>query len=341
MNEKQDWKEAMLKFSAPKTVSKYFDTCTFHLGDFQISSVLDGLLFVDCASIFNGAPYQELAVFLNSYNLSMKSTLTIPWTMLYIDTGKNKVLIDTGMSKTFVDMDPGQPDEVRPENLNWKPRRELISQHPVDCGHLLENLRYMDIKAPEIDTVIITHAHADHIGGLVDPRTDKPAFPNAQVVMWKEEWQFYMENPDALSRLNKLSRGAVPESAQLKFAHQCLEPIKNQLTLIDSEQIEIVPGIRYINAHGHSYMMGVIISSGKEKIIHFADTAIHPIQLEELEWLYSSDLNKEQAATSRRRLCEWAVTNDALVASPHFPFPGIGHVIRKRPGYQWQPINIK
>jgi glyoxylase-like metal-dependent hydrolase (beta-lactamase superfamily II) len=331
----------MLKNTTPKTASKYFDTCTFRLGDFEISSVLDGLLFADCASIFNGVPYQELDVFLNSHNLQMSTTLTIPWTMVYIDTGKNKVLIDTGMSKTFVDIDSVQPDEVRPDHLNRRPRRELISQHPVDCGHLLENLRYLDVKAPEIDTVIITHAHADHIGGLVDPRTEKPTFPNAQVVMWKSEWQFYMENPDTLSRLNKLARGTVPESAQLKFAQQCLEPIRNHLNLIDSEIIDIVPGIRYINAHGHSYMMGVVISSGKEKLIDIADTAIHPVQLERLKWLYAGDLNKEQAAASRRRLCEWAITNDALVASPHFPFPGIGHITRKRQGYSWQPKIFK
>ena len=327
--------------STLKAAPKYFDTYTFHIGDFQLISVLGGILTADCATILNGPPPQPLAGLLRSYNLQMNSTIQIPWTMLFVDTGKNRVLVDTGMSKMFVEMDPIQVDEARSTILVQKPKRAPISGHPVDSGHLLENLRYLDIKAAEIDTVIITHAHADHIGGLVDPGSDRPTFPNARVFMWEEEWRFYMENSDALSRLNELARGPVPESVQLKYVRQCLEPIKDHLTLVDSEQIDIVPGIRYMNAHGHSFMMGVVVSSGKEQLLDIADTAIHPVQLERPEWLYTSDLNSEQAATSRRMLCEWAITNSALVASPHFPFPGLGHINRKGQGYHWQPINIE
>jgi glyoxylase-like metal-dependent hydrolase (beta-lactamase superfamily II) len=214
----------------------------------------------------------------------------------------------------------------------------FISGHPVDCGHLLENLRYLDIKAAEIDAVIITHAHPDHIGGLVNPGSDKPAFHNARVFMWKEEWDFYMEDPDAMSRLNKLARGPVPETAQLEYARQCLSPVRDQVTLIDGEQTDVVPGVRYINAHGHSFMMGVVVTSGRQKLIDIADTAVHTVQLERPEWLYTSDLDSEQAAATRRRLCEWAIVNGALVASPHFPFPGLGHINREGTGYRWQPV---
>jgi glyoxylase-like metal-dependent hydrolase (beta-lactamase superfamily II) len=319
---------------------KYFDTYAFRLGDFQLISVLDGMLTADCATILNGPPPKLLAGLLGSCNLTVNSTIRIPWTMLFIDTGKNKVLVDTGMSKIFVDVDPVPAAEGGQTIPGQRPGRAFISGHPVDCGHLLENLRYMDIKAAEIDTVIITHAHPDHIGGLVDPGSDRPTFPNARVVMWKEEWQFYMENPDALSRLGTLARGPVPESVQLKYARQCLEPIKEQLTLIDSEQTDIVPGIRYLNAHGHSFMMGVVVSSGKEQLLDIADAVIHPIQLERPEWLYTSDLDREQAAASRRRLCEWAIAGNTLVASPHFPFPGLGRIERKGRGYRWQPVVI-
>jgi glyoxylase-like metal-dependent hydrolase (beta-lactamase superfamily II) len=324
-----------------RIASKYFDTYVFHFGNYQAISVLDGLLTVDYASILNGAPPQELAAWLRSCNLQENSTVQVPWTVLFIDTGKNKVLIDTGMSKTFVDTDPMPPDESSPTIPSQKTNRAFISGHPVDCGHLLENLRYEDIKAAEIDTIIISHAHADHIGGLVDPRSDTLTFPNARVFMWKEEWQFIMENPDVLSHLNRYSRGPVPENIQLKYAQQCLAPIKNHLTLIDSEKTDIVPGIRYLNAHGHSYMMGIEVTSGGEKLLGLADAAILPVQLEHPEWLYTNDLNKEQAADTRKRLCEWAIMKNALVASPHFPFPGLGHINRKAQGYHWQPIVVQ
>jgi len=312
---------------------KYFDTYAFHLGDFHLTCVLDAVLTADCATILNGPPSHDLAGLLGSQGLELNSMIRIPWTMLFIDTGKNKVLVDTGMSRTYLDVEPVLPNE--------KPRRVFISGHPVDCGHLLENLRSVDIKAAEIDTVIITHAHPDHIGGLVNPGSGKPAFPNARVFIWKEEWEFFMENPDALSRLNKLARGPVPEAVQLEYARQCLSPIRGQVILVDSEQTDVVPGIRYINAHGHSFMMGVVVTSEQETLIHIADTAVHTVQLERTEWLYTSDLDREQAAATRRRLCEWAIVNRALVASPHFPFPGLGHISRNGKGYQWQPTVVR
>jgi glyoxylase-like metal-dependent hydrolase (beta-lactamase superfamily II) len=323
-----------------KRDSKYFDTYSFYLGDFRVISILDGILHADYASILNGVPPQKLENILHSHNLQPTSTIDIPWTVLFIDTGKNKILIDTGMSKTFVDFDTMSQDAVGPPIPSRKPERSYISAHPVDCGHLLENLRYEDIKATEIDTIIITHAHADHIGGLVDPRSDTLAFPNARIFMWKEEWQFIMGNPGVLANLNKYDRGPVPEIIQLEYARQNLAPIKDHLTLVDSEQTNIVPGIRYLNAHGHSYMMCVEVTSANENLLCFADAAILPIQLEQPEWLYTNDLYKEQAANTRMKLCEWAIMNNALIASPHFPFPGLGHIGRGERGYKWLPISV-
>ena len=320
----------MQKGSFSNGAPKYSDTYAFDLGNFRLAAVLDGMLTADCATILNGPSPPELAGLLGSHGLGLDSIIEIPWTMLLVDTGKNKVLIDTGMSKTFVDMvDPSR-----------QVRRVFISGHPVDCGHLLENLRSLDIKAADIDTVIITHAHPDHIGGLINPGSGKPAFPNAQVVMWREEWQFYMDSSDSLSQLNKLERGPVPENVQLEYARQCLEPIKDRLTLIDREAVDIVPGISYINAHGHSSMMGVLVTSGGARLLDIADTVVQPIQLERPDWLYTSDLNPAQAAATRRRICEWAIANDALVASPHFPFPGLGYFAREGQGYTWRPIAL-
>jgi len=92
-----------------REVPKYFDTYAFHLGDFHLTCVLDGVLTADCATILNGPPPHELAGLLRSQGLGLNSAIQIPRTMLFIDTGKNKVMVDTGMSKTYVDIEPVLP----------------------------------------------------------------------------------------------------------------------------------------------------------------------------------------------------------------------------------------
>jgi glyoxylase-like metal-dependent hydrolase (beta-lactamase superfamily II) len=280
----------------------------FKLGTFDCTIVSDGYFaYPHPAQVFfANAPEEALAGVLRGYGLDPEhwEEYVSPYSGLVINTGQNRVLVDTGA------------DAMAPTT-----------------GKLMSSLQAEGIAAEDIDTVILTHAHPDHIGGDIDTE-GKPAFPNARYVMWKDEWDFWTQEPD-------VSRLQVPDyikEALLTFARENLPPIQGQLHLVDQEA-EIVPGIRVAPAAGHTPGHVVVaISSGSEQMLYISDAALHPIHLRQPDWYAAVDLDPRQALASRRRIMDMAAAENALVYASHFPAPGLGHVAQKGEAWEWQPI---
>jgi len=84
--------------------------------------------------------------------------------------------------------------------------------------------------------------------------------------------------------------------------------------------------------------MGLAISSGSDVLLCISDAVLHPIHVEQPEWCAVVDFAPEQVVSTRRRLLNRAAAEKTLVLAFHFPFPGLGHVVQKGEGWQWQPI---
>jgi glyoxylase-like metal-dependent hydrolase (beta-lactamase superfamily II) len=282
----------------------------FKVGDFECMAVSDGTLAYapplfppPAALLFANAPKELLDRSLGERSIQPEqwTEWISPYTCLLVNAAEHLILVDTGAGGLA-----------------------------PSTGRLLQNLRAAGIAPDDIDTVILTHAHPDHNGGNIDSE-GKLTFPKARYVMWKGEWDFWTSEEVAL----KLDEHG---NMLLAFAQRNLPPIQGRLDLVDHET-EILPGIRALAAPGHTPgHMAVAISSRRQQLLCISDTVLHPVHLEQPEWYAAVDFAPKQAVATRRRLLNKAAVEKALVLAFHFPFPGLGHVVGKGTGWQWQPI---
>jgi glyoxylase-like metal-dependent hydrolase (beta-lactamase superfamily II) len=290
------------------------ETFQFDVGKLKCITVSDGnLTYVPptfpppATLLFANAKRERLEQVLLEHNLQPNQWVewTSPYICLLVNTGDHLVLVDTG-----------------------------AGSFAPTTGKLLQNMQAQGVGPGDIDTVILTHGHPDHLGGNTDAE-GKPAFPNARYVIWKDEWDFWTSE-QAEQKLDEHVREML-----IKFARKNLPPLQGKIDLLDREA-EIVPGIRAIAAPGHTPgHMALEVSSEGEQLLCISDAALHPIHLEQPEWYAVVDFAPQETVSTRRRLLSRAAAQKALVLAFHFPFPGLGHIVQKGDVWQWQPIETK
>jgi glyoxylase-like metal-dependent hydrolase (beta-lactamase superfamily II) len=283
----------------------------FRVGAFECMAVRDGTLTYTpptfpppAVLLFGNTPRDLLEQTLRQHGIQPDqwSAWTSPYICLLVNTGEHQVLVDTGA------------DGLGP-----------------NTGRLLQNLQAEGLAPEDIDVVILTHGHPDHIGGITldDGRL---AFANARYAMWREEWDFWTSK-QAEEKLDEHIREVL-----LSVARNNLPPIQDRLDLVERER-EILPGIQAIAAPGHTPgHMALGISSGGEQLLCISDTVLHPIHVEHPEWCAAVDFAPHQVVATRRHMLGRASNDKALVLAFHFPFPGLGYVLKKGGGWQWQSI---
>ena len=190
-------------------------------------------------------------------------------------------------------------------------------------SNLLSLLAEIDVQPEMIDRVIITHGHGDHVGGLLVMPAGDWVFPNAQYLINATEWAYWT---DEATLQNMGERAAL--------WHVLREKLAGEITLFEPGD-EILPGIHAVDAQGHTPgMVGLLLESNGEQLLHIADTAHHPFQIKHPDWSPRFDSHPDIAAETRQRLFERAAAEKLLVLAYHFSKPGLGYV----KGKNWEPL---
>jgi glyoxylase-like metal-dependent hydrolase (beta-lactamase superfamily II) len=278
----------------------------FKLGSFEITVVSDGPMpLKPPSSGFSDAPLDEVDALLTE-NFLPTDQLLLGMNALVINTGKHVVLVDTGMGESM---------------------GELSHMFGPSTCHLLSNLAAAGFRPEDIDVVAITHAHPDHCWGLVDESGNR-VFPNAQVAIAQEELDYWFDtNNRSVSYFAEVSvDGAIKN----------LTPYLDFLIIVPDGG-EVVPGIKALLCAGHSPgHNGYVISSGNDVMVTTGDLAHHYIlAMKHPEWHISYDTDSDMAVQSRRRIFDMLADQKLLTHGYHFPWPGLGHVVKEGNGYCW------
>src|ERR1700687_3550003 len=231
-----------------------------------------------------------------------------------VDTG---YLVNTGKQLILVDAGSG----------TWYGGGKL--------GHLAGNLRSAGYTPEEVDIVVVTHLHSDHIGGLTT-QDGKRVFPNAEVYVAKPENDFWL-SPEMAAK--------APKDAQQFFqsAQAVAVPyIKAGKWHTFSDSQHIVDGMQIVPLHGHAPgHTGYEFSSQGKKILFWGDIIhVQRVQLQHPEVTVVLDGDPTAAAATRNQLLPKLAREDIVIAGPHMLFPSLGRLRKEGSGYSWTPVQF-
>jgi glyoxylase-like metal-dependent hydrolase (beta-lactamase superfamily II) len=199
----------------------------------------------------------------------------------------------------------------------------------VDAGLgrlLTDNLQSLGITPEQIDVILLTHMHGDHIGGLL--HGEQTVFPDAELYLAQAEHDYWMSD-QAMQQVEPDRRNGFLQARRVIAAY------KDRLHLFTphepgADETELIPGIQGIAAYGHTPgHTAYLIESDNESLLIWGDlTHAMAIQMPCPDVAVIYDINPDQAVESRKKILEYAVENNLPIAGMHIAFPAVGEVIR-------------
>src|SRR3978361_153874 len=286
---------------APKLETQPAYFYRFGLGDAQVTVVSDGPLPLGPPKgTFVGVPDEEVRKMLSDNFLS-PDNVVLEQNSPIVNMGDKLVLFDTGMgtSKAF----------------------------GPTTGRQQKSMAEAGIKPGDIDAVVCSHAHIDHIGGIVDS-DNKPLFPNAQYYIAESDFDFWTDEGKLGSALKDF----------VIHARKNLLPVRDRLGFFKDGQ-EFLPGVQAMAAPGHTvgHTMFMVTSDGKS-FAFLGDLTHHQVLLLEkprMEFAYDTD--PKMAADTRLKMLARVAANKIPVMSYHFAWPGYGHIAKTSEGFHYYP----
>lgn len=202
-------------------------------------------------------------------------------------------------------------------------------------GRMAENFAAAGFDPKQVDMVVISHFHGDHIGGLVTA-DGAPAFPNAEVKVPIVEWDYWLDDVN----MNKAAEGS-----NLRNAHANVRrvfgaiPGKNLTKFQDGN--EVAPGITAMATPGHTPgHTSFVLASGGAKLLVQADvtSGIALVFVRNPDWFGGGDMDGPMAVATRRKLYDMLAAEKMPMTGYHLPFPAVGRMEKSGSGYSFVPM---
>lgn len=270
------------------------------VGSIEVTALLDGYLDVNPDLIVGYDA--DIDAQLKKRNFIDTETHRIPINAFLVNTGSKLVLVDAGTS-----------DKMGPT-----------------LGKLNGALEAAGVSAEQVDAILITHMHPDHLFGVLTP-DGKKAFPNAELILPETDYGFWFDDA---------AMNGAPEAFRPFFlgARQAADAYSDAQKRISGDK-EVLSGIQSVSLPGHTPgHTGYMISSGSDALFVIAD-AVHvsTLQMAHPDWGIAFDIDPAKAAETRKRVFDQAASDRVLVAGSHLPFPGFGHIGREGAAYWFVP----
>lgn len=265
------------------------DVKPFTIGEFQAAALRDGGLSVpnDNQTLAINKTKADVDAVLTANGLPTDQ-LSLSVEPMIVRTADKVLLFDTGAGKLF----------------------------GPTVGMLPATMAAAGIDPASVTDIFISHAHGDHIGGLVDD-AGALAFPNASIHIAAAEW------------------GAMQADSNLAPIVATITPKVSPF----AAGADIVPGVKAVDIKGHTAgHSGYLVTSGDASLLYIGDTAHHSvISVQQPDWTIAFDGDAPTAQTSRKDVIASAAAAGQRIYAPHFPFPGLGRFEQKDGGYVWTP----
>ncbi|WP_150286919.1 MBL fold metallo-hydrolase [Rhabdaerophilum calidifontis] len=274
----------------------------FKLGEFEVTALHEGEFTrpLDAGFVRN-TPLDEVQKVLAESFLPT-DRLTISFTALLVNTGSKLVLIDTGFN-----------DNGGPTN-----------------GRAVAAMKAAGIEPGQVDTVLISHFHADHLQGLRN-KAGQIVYPNAEIMVPEQEWAFWMDD----ARM-----AAAPEAMKGAFqgVHRVLKPNAADVKRFKWGD-EVVTGITAIDASGHTPgHTAFAIVSGGQRMMYVADVTNTPVLFaRNPDWKVMFDMEADKAVATRKRILDMAAADKLRLSFYHASFPATGFIAKDGGGYRFVP----
>ena len=259
------------------------------VGDIRLTMIPDGYHRSDPIATFVGSTQQDWDAHRHLLDDNGRLVMTMGALLAELPDGQ-RVLIDLGFG----------------------PRTVILAELGMEFwgGRLLTSLASIGLAPADIDAVLYSHLHLDHVGWTTNLSDGALRFDGARHVMFRSEWEHW---------ITRTGTGGPSD--------RDVAALGPRVELLDGEA-EIVPGIHVVPTPGHTPgHCSFLVSSGGRRAVVLGDAVHCPLQISHPEWAFAQDANPEAARHARERLLRELDAPHTVVVGPHFPDAVFGRVL--------------